>query len=219
MRHLRRAVDNQLPKAWIPLSHDAAPLQRGHALARRPQTSPHTDCCTFADLSKGFPRMRADGGFEKDIILPMLVHQRCTKFARGEHVYHRRKLVEIDGNLCRQVLGFGAGVGHAHGDHLTHQTHLVAGQNCLLRRLEARKARISAYGPDTHEIGEHKNAVLTSVRLVNFTDIRMRDRAARERHIPHADHANIADVLAKPAQEAIVFFARQGCPDAAAGKI
>ena len=94
-----------------------------------------------------------DEGFEKDVVAPVLVHQRRTRLARAEHVVDRRQLLEIELDGSRDVLGFGAGSRDAHRDELADLAHLVGGEHRLLRDLEAGKRRDGADRLDAVEIG------------------------------------------------------------------
>ena len=78
-------------------------------------------------------------GFEKDVIAPMLVHQRRTRLARLPHVVDGGKLLEIERHRRRNVLGLGTRRRHAHGDEFADLTHLAGGKHRLLGNLESRQ--------------------------------------------------------------------------------
>ena len=78
-------------------------------------------------------------GFEKDVVAPMLVHQRRARLARLAHVVDGGKLLEIERHGCRNVLGFGARRRHAHGDEFADLAHLAGGKHRLLGDLESRQ--------------------------------------------------------------------------------
>ncbi len=52
---------------------------------------------------------------------------------------------------------------------------------------------------------------------MNGLDARMRQRTANESDILQACQADVGDILAAPAQEAVVLLARHSCADALAG--
>ncbi len=142
------------------------------------------------------------------------MNERGAFAARVEHVDDSRQFLEVDEHLGCDVFRGGTRRRDAHGDVLAHLPHLVAREHMLLRRLESRQAGIRDDGLDVGEIGERVDGVREPRRLLDRDDMAVRDRTAYERDIDHADHANVAHILAPAVHEAVVFLARERCADA-----
>ena len=140
----------------VPEGDHAAALDRRHALPRG------------ADLARDLDRrverlgdVDVDERLEEDVVGPMLMHQRRRRLARRQHVVHGRQLVEVEPRPLRNVLGFGARRGDAHGDQLADVAHLLGRERRLLRHLEAAQPRYRADRLDARQVGcgEHRAAL------------------------------------------------------------
>ena len=147
MGELRRAVQDQLAEPGVPLRHEAAALDRRHDLARGPEFPRDLHrrglgCC--------FDRA-IEAHFEIDVPFDSVVHQHAARFLGLEHVDDRRQFLILDDNLRRDVFGFGARVGDAHGDQFANVADLVDDERRLFRCLKSGEGR---YRPDGADVGE-----------------------------------------------------------------
>ena len=104
MRLLGRGVDDQLAQPRMPTGDHAAPLDRAHDLARGAQLARDRD----GSLGLHGLEVHVDVGGEKEIVAPMLVHQRRAGLARLQHVDDGRQRIEVELDLGGKVLGLGA---------------------------------------------------------------------------------------------------------------
>ena len=127
VRHLRRGVDGELLEpAVIPGEH-AATFHRRHRLARGADAPLHADGRSALDVAK----VSIDQGFQKNIVAPLLMHQRGRGVDRRDHVGHRRQCVVIDLNQGGEIFGVGARGGDTHRHHLTNLAYFAAGKHRL----------------------------------------------------------------------------------------
>ena len=96
------------------------------------------------DLDRRIERLArcptSTNGLEKDVVAPVLVHQRPSGLARLQHVDHRRQLFEIDRDRAAMSSASRAGRRDAHRDQLADVAHLAGRQHRLLGHLEAGQA-------------------------------------------------------------------------------
>ena len=88
-------MQRQLLEAPVPEGDHAAPFDRRHALAGGADLA--------RDLDRRVERLAdvdIDEGLEKDVVAPVLVHQRRAGFPRLQHVVDGRQLVEIERDDC-----------------------------------------------------------------------------------------------------------------------
>ena len=85
---------------------------------------------------------------EEEIVAPVLVHQRRSRPAAGQHVVHGGQRFEVHVDLGGQVFGLGSRRRHAHGDQLADVADLAGGQDGLHGGLEARQRGV---GPDRRD--------------------------------------------------------------------
>ncbi len=205
VRHLRGAVHLELVEPRVPFAQNAAPLHRRHRLARGADMAADLDRRVLLRLRE----VRVDQGFQKDVVAPVVVHQRGRFGARFDHVDDGRQLLVVGVDLRGDVLGFGAGGRDAHRDRLAHQAHLVLRERPEVRGLESRERGHGADRLDAVEVLHREYAVLESGGLLDAEDASMRDRRAHERHLQHARALDVADELAAAAQVAVVFLAAE----------
>ena len=84
VRLLGRRVHDQLAEPRVPLRDHAAALERAHDLARGAQLARHRD----GGLGLDGLEVDVDVGGEEEVVAPVLVHQRCARLARLQHVGH-----------------------------------------------------------------------------------------------------------------------------------
>ena len=151
-----------------------------------------------------------DERFEENVVAPVLVDQRRARLARLQHVVHRRQFLVVDLDRSGDVLGFGARVGATHiaTSSPTWRTLSVASTGCS-ETLKPGKPETARIGFTPVEIGGGEDAVLVLRRDRYAADARMRQRAADERHVPHAGKADVGDELAAAAHQAVVFLAQE----------
>ena len=157
VRHLRRGMYDQLTQALVPVRHDTASFQRRRALSSRAQAPLDTDRCAPTHPVEVAVGVSVDSGLQKNVIAPVLVHERRARLARRQHVDYRGKFVKIDEYLRRQVLSFSARVGHAHGDHFADQAHFVASQHRLSGGLESLETGVGDDRFNADQVGQHEN--------------------------------------------------------------
>ena len=180
-------IERELVEAVIEGRDDAAAFQRRHALPRGRDLARHLD--------RRIERLRdvdLEIGFEKDVVAPMLVHQRRARLARLAACRGRRassSRSSVDGR--RDILGLGARRRHAHGDEFADLAHLAGGEHRLLGDLEARQRRDRADRLDADEIGRGEDAVAIALRHMDAADPRMRQRTAHEGDVLQSGEANV----------------------------
>jgi hypothetical protein len=136
----------------------------------------------------------------------VLVQERRVRQSRRQHVVYSRQLFEIDLDARGDILSLGPCPAEAHSDELTDLAHLVACEHRLLGRLESRE---SGHGDDrlhAYEVGGSERLAAMLVRNVDRAQLCMGERRADESDIFHARKADIADILAAPAQEAVILL-------------
>ncbi len=106
------------------------------------------------------------------------------------------------------------GRGDAHRHQFTDLPDLAGGQHRLLGDLEAGQPRDGADRQHAVEVGGGEHAVAVGFRHVDGADAGMGQRAAHEGDVLHPRQAEIADILAAPAHQALVLLAGQRRPDA-----
>ncbi|GJE41207.1 hypothetical protein AEGHOMDF_0369 [Methylobacterium soli] len=209
VRHLARGVDHELVEAVIEMDDRAAPLDRRHALAAGGDRARDPDRGV-----EGGPDVHVDEGFQEDVVPPMLVHEGGARRAGRQHVVDGRQLLEVENDRGRDVLGLGPARGEAEGHELAHLPDLAGGQDRLLRDLEAGQARDRPDRLDAVEIGRGEDAVAVGLRHVDRPDAGMGEGAAHEGDVLQAGQAEVADILAAPAHQAVVLLAGQARADA-----
>ena len=63
------------------------------------------------------------------------------------------------------------------------------------------------------EVGQREDICVATIRLDDLPHAAIRDLASHERHVLHARHAQIGDVLAVAQEKTRIFLARQACAD------
>ncbi len=207
---LGRRVHHQLAQPRLPLGHHAAALQRAHDLPRGAQFPRHR----HRGLGLGGLEVHVDRAGEEEIVAPVLVHQRCARLARLQHVGGDGQRIEVELDLAGEVLGLRPRRRNAHGDELADVAHLARREDRLQRGLEARQRRIRADRRHAREVLGDEHAVADRRRDTDGPDARMRERAAQERHLHHAGQAYVPDILPAPAHIAVVLLAQQPRADA-----
>ena len=213
VRLLGRGVHDQLAQPRVPLRDHAAALERAHDLARGAQLARHRD----GGLGLDGLEVHVDGAGEKEVVAPVLVHQRRARLARLQHVGDDGQRIEIQLDLAGEVLGFRPRRRHAHGDQLADVAHLARGEHRLQRRLEARQRGVGADGRHARQVLGDEHAPADRRRDADAPDARMRQRAPQERHLLHARQPYVAHILAAPAHVAVVLLAQQARADALVG--
>ena len=198
------------PRRVFHCASDAAPLDRAHGLAGGAQLARHR----HGGLRLDRLEVHVGGGGEKQVVAPVLVHQRRAGLASGQHVGHRRQRLEVDLDLGGKVLGLGPRGRGAQRDQLADVAHLARGQDRLHGGLEARQRRVGADRRHALQIIGDEHAVADRRRDRDALDARVRDGAAQERHLQHAGQPDVADILPAPAHVAVVLLAQQPRPDA-----
>jgi hypothetical protein len=144
----------------------------------------------------------------------MLVNEDGAGLARRPHVVDGRQLLQIQRHARGDVLGLGARRGDAHGDELADMPRLDRRQRRLLGDLEAGQSRHRPDSLDAVQFRRGENLAPNGFGNIDAANAGMRERAADKRHVLHAGQANIADILPKPAHQALVLLARQPRADA-----
>ena len=205
MRELGRAIENELTEPCVPERHKTPALDRRHDLAGGAQLA--------RDLHGRGLRHRFDGTveahFEENISLDRIVHEHAAGLLRLEHVDNRRQFFVFDDDFGRDVLGFGARIGHAHRDQFADVADLVDHQGRLLRDLKPRQRRNRADRLDAGQVLGGENRGSQMLGNTNAGEARMRHRAADKRHLAHAREPDIRNVLAAAVKETIVLLSPQ----------
>ena len=182
VRLLRRGVHDELAEPRLPLGDHAAALERAHGLARGAQLARDGD----GGLGLDGLEVDVDGGGEKEVVAPVLVHQRRARLAAGQHVGDDGQRIEIELDLGGEVFGLGPRRRDAHGDELADVAHLAGGEHRLHRGLEARQRGVGADRRHANEVLGDEHAIADRRRDADALDARMRQRAPQERHLLHA---------------------------------
>ena len=212
MGELRCAMEHKLAIAGVPLSDEAAALDRRHDLARGAQRARHLDVGGGGSLFD----VPVKSGLEEGVALDGVVHLRRAGLDRFQHIDHRRKLFIFDADLRCDVLGLGARVGDTERDQFADMAKLVDREHRLLRSLKSRQRR---HGPDRSHAGKvlrRKHRGAKCFRDAHAEQPAVGHGAPHERHLAHAGKRNIADVLSTTAKETVVFLAGKSRPDAVA---
>jgi hypothetical protein len=117
-----------------------------------------------------------------------------------------RQFLDVEPNSSRKVLGFRPICCKAHGDGLTHVTHLVDGEHGLVGNFEPAYAGHRSDWLDGMQIGGNKNRALIA-RDDNVPNPSMCDRTAHKGHVTQAGEAQVGDELTAPAHQSLVFLA------------
>jgi hypothetical protein len=207
---LRGAVDGELIEAAHPLGHNAATFEWAHGLARSSQLARH------GDGGLGLHGLEVDvgGRGQEQVVAPVLVHQRRSRLAAGQHVGHHRQRLEVDIDLGGKVFCLGPRGGHAHGDELAHVAHLDGGEHRLHRGLEARQRGVGANRRHAGKIVGDEHAVADGGRDADRFDAGVCQGAPKERHLLHPGQTDVANILAAPAHVAVVLLAEEARADA-----
>ena len=203
VRYLGGAMDDELLEPAVPMRDHPPALERRHALARRAELARELDGsrpCGRFDVA-------LDSGLEKDVVAPGLVKERGVGTPALQHVVDRGQLLELERHGLRDVLGSGAGVGHAHGDELAHVAHLVGREGRLERDLEAGQAGDGTDRLDARHVRGGEDRIAECLGDLDRPYARMGERAAHEGDLAHAREPDVGDVLPAAGQEALVLLA------------
>ncbi len=210
VRKLGGAVQRQLALSCLPHGNEAAAFDRRHDMARGAELA----CHLHRRGPGGGLHRTVETDFEKHVSLDGVVDLDAARLLRLEHVHDRRQFLVVDGDLRRDVLRFGAGVGDAHRDQLADMADPVGDQRRLLRRLEAGQGRYRTDIRDAFQVLGDENRIPQMIADADAGELGMRDRAADERDLAHPGKAQVADILPASVEEAFVFPAAQSGPDA-----
>ena len=163
-----------------------------------------------------FAEIAVDQCLEEHVAAPVLVHERGRVGARLDHVDDRGQFLVVGEDLRSDVLGFGAGGRHAHGDRLAYVPHLVLRQRPQVRSVEPLDPGDGADRLYAVHVGHREDAVLVSRGLFDAEDPPVGDGRTHEGDFQHAGALDVPDELAAPAQVAIVLLAPERGSDALA---
>jgi hypothetical protein len=210
VRHLRRGDDGEIAQAVVPPGEHTAALERQHALARGADFAPHRD--GGRRLCHLDPSAGAEG--DEHVVVPVLVKARGAGLSRLQHVDDGRKLFELGLDGSCDVLRLTARASDARGDDFADEPHLAMRQDRLARVLEAGRRARRPNRPHAGKVFGGEDRVPVLIRNADRLQPRMGNGTAHEGDIAGAGNAEIGDILAAPAQEALVLFTRNGSADA-----
>jgi hypothetical protein len=151
---------------------------------------------------------------QKQVVAPMLVHERRTRPPARQHVVNGGQGLEIGVDLGGKVFSLGTRGRNAHGDQLADVADFAGGENGLNGRLEPGQRGVGPDRRDAVQILSDEDAVADGRRNLDRLDARVRQGASQKRHLQHAGQADVADVLAPAAHVAVVLLAQQPRADA-----
>jgi hypothetical protein len=212
VRHLRRAVHLELPRALGPLAQDGPSFQRRHRLACRADVSPHRNRGRLAHLRE----LVVVQGFEKDVVAPLVVDQCGRTRARVNHVDDRGQLVVFDAHLCCDIFRFRSRRADAHSDRLTYMANFGLRERPQIGWLEAFQSRHRPYRLHIREVLHHPGAVFETCGLFDGNDAGVRDGCTDECDFKHAMAAYVADELTAAGEIARVLLPAERSTDALA---
>ena len=205
MRHLGRRGQGQHLEPPVPFGNDTPPLDRGHRLARGTEGAGHRRsglALQGLDIGAAF-----DKGFQKDIVAPGLVQQRCIGGPGLDHVEDDRQGIDLAFELCDKILRRGTAWRDTGGDQLAHIADLVMREDRLQRRLETGKTRIRPDRRDSLKVRRHINIAFPADGLGNRLDPAMRNRATQECDLTHAEPFYVRDEFTLAPEKARILLA------------
>jgi hypothetical protein len=118
-----------------------------------------------------------------------------------------RQFLDVEPNSGREILGYGPICCKAHGDKLTHVTHLVDSEYGLVGNFEPPHAGHRADRLDCTQIGGGKNRTRMPRRDDHLPNPSVCDRTADKGHVTQTGEAQVGDELTAPAHQSLVLLA------------
>ena len=205
VRRLRGHVDDDLAGAGVHVRDAAARLQRGRMAARvegveRDDRVGLRESALRGLLITGLPVVAAVVGLS----LFLVADQRRVRSKRQLRVHDRGQRVVLDVDALERVLG-DVGVGGDHRrDLLALEAHLVGREHGLrVARQRRHPGEVVGFEVLAGDDGDDARDLLRGAR-VDPLDLRVRQRAAQQRHVEHARQVDVLDEVAVAPDQAVV---------------